>query len=159
MTIQMIKVSLKTERIQCNATHAITGAIKRTFQNKLYSKSGFKSQKSRYWFRKHFLKKSWNTWRYLLTLFHKPVIYIIIDCLKMLQHFTTELMLSNIPFFHLHYENWTILLGKYCNLQLWSLSEIQDCFIKDWLTYSQTGLQYTWHNGLKLLDWGLGLAI
>ena len=93
-----------------------------------------------------------------LTLFHKPVIYIIIDCLKMLQHFTAELMLSNIPFFHLQYENWTILLGKYCNLQLWSLSEIQDCFIKDWLTYSQTGLQYIWRNGLKLLDWGLGLA-
>ena len=69
MTIQIIKVSLKTERIQCNATRAITGAIKRTFQNKLYSKSGFKSQKSRYWFRKHFLKKSWNTWCYLLTLF------------------------------------------------------------------------------------------
>ena len=42
----------KIERIQYNAALAITGAIKGTSQNKLYSKLGFESLKFRHWFRK-----------------------------------------------------------------------------------------------------------
>ena len=42
----------KIERIQYNAILAITGAIKGTFQNKLYSELDFESLKFRRWFRK-----------------------------------------------------------------------------------------------------------
>ena len=42
----------KIERIQYNAALTITGAIKGTSQNKLYSELGFESLKFRRWFRK-----------------------------------------------------------------------------------------------------------
>ena len=42
----------KIEIIQYNAALAITGAIKETSHNKLYSKLGFESLKFRHWFRK-----------------------------------------------------------------------------------------------------------
>ena len=42
----------KIERTQYNAALAITGAIKGTSQNKLYSELGFESLKFRRWFRK-----------------------------------------------------------------------------------------------------------
>ena len=34
-----------------------------------------------------------------LALFQKPIIYILLACRKILQHFTVELMFSRIPFF------------------------------------------------------------
>ena len=54
MTNQITKVSLRKlkEFIQYNAALAITGAIKGTSQNMLYSKLGFESLKFRHWFRK-----------------------------------------------------------------------------------------------------------
>ena len=54
----------------------------------------------------------------LLTLFQKPIIYTILACQKMLQHFTAELMFSSTPFSHLQYHNGTNLMGEYDNLQL-----------------------------------------
>ena len=42
----------KIERIQYNATPAVTGAIKGTSQSKLYLELGFESLKFRLWFRK-----------------------------------------------------------------------------------------------------------
>ena len=96
----------KIERIQYNAALAITGAIKGTSQSKLYSELGFESLKFRRWFRKlcTFLKsrelENQNTY---LTLFQKPIIYTILACQKMLQHFTVELMFSSTPFSYLQY--------------------------------------------------------
>ena len=53
ITSQTMKsLNQKTERIQCNAALAITGAIKGTSQNKLYNELGFESLKFRRWFRK-----------------------------------------------------------------------------------------------------------
>ena len=48
-----------------------------------------------------------------LTLYNKPIIYTILACRMNLQHFTTELMFSSIPFSHLQYQNGTNLTGKY----------------------------------------------
>ena len=52
--VQPNKESLnqKIERIQYSTALAITGAIKGTFQSKLYNKLGFESLKFRRWFRK-----------------------------------------------------------------------------------------------------------
>ena len=53
MNNQIMIVSLKKiERIEYNATLAVTGAIKGTYHNKLKSKLGFESLKIRRWFRK-----------------------------------------------------------------------------------------------------------
>ena len=42
----------KIERIQCNATLAITGAIRGTYQSRLYNELDPESHKSRCWFMK-----------------------------------------------------------------------------------------------------------
>ena len=48
----------KLESLQCNATLAITGAIRRSSTEKMYEELGLESLKSRRWYRKmHFLYK------------------------------------------------------------------------------------------------------
>ena len=116
----------KIERIQWNAALAITGTIKGTSQNKLYSELGFESLKFRRWFRKlcTFLKiKTTGKPGRLFDIIQKPIIYTILAYHKMLQHFK-ELMISGTPFFHLQCQNGTNLIGECDNLQLRCLSEM-----------------------------------
>ena len=91
----------KIERIQYNATIAITGAIKGTSQSKLYSGLGFESLKFRRWFRKlcTFLSLKQVVYQNACwILFHKPIICTMLGFWKMLQHFTAELMVSSTLF-------------------------------------------------------------
>ena len=67
-------------------------------QNKL----GFEPSEFRCWIGKvcTFLKlKQLVYLNTCLALFQKPIIYTLLTCRKILQHFTVELMFSSIPFF------------------------------------------------------------
>ena len=67
-------------------------------QNKL----GFEPSEFRCWIGKvcAFLKlKQLVYLNTCLALFQKPIIYTLLTCRKILQHFTVELMFSSIPFF------------------------------------------------------------
>ena len=67
-------------------------------QNKL----GFEPSEFRCWIGKVYTFLKLKQLVYLntcLALFQKPIIYTLLTCRKILQHFTVELMFSSIPFF------------------------------------------------------------
>ena len=71
----------KTERIQYSAALAITGAIKGTYQSRLYNELGLESLKFRRLFRKllSFIKLKQQVYHNtFLILSHKPIIYVIL---------------------------------------------------------------------------------
>ena len=71
----------KIETIQCNSTLPITGAIKGTYQSRLYNESGLESLKFRRWFRKlctFYKTKTTGVPQYLSGFFHKTIIFIIL---------------------------------------------------------------------------------
>ena len=107
--VQPNKESLnqKIERIPYSTALAITGAIKRTFQSKLYNKLGFESLKFRRWFRKlcTFYKiKTTGVPEYLFDFIPETnhITYNTRSS-KKLQHFTTGLMYTSILSFHIQY--------------------------------------------------------
>ena len=122
--VQPNKESLnqKIERIQYSTALAITGAIKRTFQSKLYNKLGFESPKFRRWFRKlcTFYKiKTTGVPEYLFDFIPETnhITYNTRSS-KKLQHFTTGLMYTSVLSFHIQYLNGINHIKIYSNLKL-----------------------------------------
>ena len=114
----------KTERIQYNAALAITGTIKGTSQNRLYSKLGFKSRKCRRWFRK------------LCT-------FIKIKTTSIPEYLFDITQTNHLQNTHLS-EDVTLLFAIYIirmgqtrqeNITVYNYADFQKCLIKDWSTY------------------------
>ena len=112
----------KIERIQYSTALAITGAIKGTFQSKLYNKLGFESLKFRRWFRKlctFYNIKTTGVPEYLFD-FVPETNHITNNTRssKKLQHFTTGLMYTSVLSFHIQYLNGINHIKIYSNLKL-----------------------------------------
>ena len=137
----------KIETIQYSAALAITSAIKSISQVKLYNELGLQSLEFRQWFRKlclFFMIKKTGITEYLkATISH----------LRMLPHFITEKMYSNILIFYILFKNGTNKKIRIFLSFKTSLLEIGQPTAKP--TYNPI------HNptGLKFLTWiRLGLS-
>ena len=111
----------KIEKIQYNDALAITGAIKGTYQSKLYSKLGFESLKFRRWLRKlctFFKIKTTGKPKYLFDIIPKTK---FIDT-RLSEDVTT--FYSRTDVFEYFFFPYTNFIGKYDNLQLCCLSEM-----------------------------------